>query len=79
IFVHLGVRSILVLFEQVEMGEDGVQLNSYDKNFLQTGQRHLSDRSSLFGSSFSPDFFSASPGWKVFVFQQKPPFCLGAI
>ncbi|MCF6290209.1 MAG: hypothetical protein L3J03_04340 [Desulfobacterales bacterium] len=29
-FVHLGLRSILVLFEQAEMGEDEVLVNAYD-------------------------------------------------
>jgi len=30
IFVHLGLRSILVLFEKAEMGEDGVLVNAYE-------------------------------------------------
>ena len=29
IFVHLGLRSILVLFEQAKMGEDEVLVNAY--------------------------------------------------
>ncbi|MCF6290988.1 MAG: hypothetical protein L3J03_08345, partial [Desulfobacterales bacterium] len=28
-FVHLGLRSILVLFEQAKMGEDEVLVNAY--------------------------------------------------
>ncbi|MCF6290483.1 MAG: hypothetical protein L3J03_05765 [Desulfobacterales bacterium] len=29
-FVHLGLRSILVLFEQARMGEDEVLVNAYN-------------------------------------------------
>ena len=29
IFVHLGLRSILVLFKKSQMGEDGVLVNAY--------------------------------------------------
>ena len=34
ILVHLGLRSILVLFEKAQMGQDGVLLNSYQNSFI---------------------------------------------
>ena len=43
--VHLGLRSILVLFEKAKMGQDGVLLNSYEKSF------ELTPRLSLFGEA----------------------------
>ena len=40
IFVHLGLRSILVLCKQGKMGEDEVLVNAYEKGILLQSQGH---------------------------------------
>ncbi len=91
IFVHVGLRSVLVLLEKAYMGKDGVSLNSYPffpSFLLRTGVFHkgvnitfnkcsVSSYQHSCLRSFRLDEVShGEPFFKAFNRGQSPSFCL---
>ncbi|MCF6291022.1 MAG: hypothetical protein L3J03_08520 [Desulfobacterales bacterium] len=68
-FVHLGLRSILVLFEQARMGEDEVLVNAYQPGKILLWLRWRRGEARLVRPSRNPGIFPARQGDEARFFQ----------